>query len=117
MTTKCKYSSYSIRACVHDAHVQFMSAMRFVRMRIVELLGDAALIENGEFLPSVGILALCVTGSSWRVIALCAANMLSRSRCLTRSLGRSVVALRQVRSYSAHANVPAGKTGQREAAV
>lgn len=74
-------------------------ASKFVRVLSTELLGDAAL-------PS-----FC-WDSCWSIIPVCTADMLSRSRCLTRSVGRSVVALRQVRSYSAHVNVPVGEPGR-----
>lgn len=81
-------------------------AWQFMRMRGAELPGDAARVQNGEFLLSFCGDFRVVSG---RIIAVCAADMLSRSRCLTRSVGRSIVALRQVCSYSAHVNVPVGK--------
>ncbi|KAK2843610.1 hypothetical protein Q7C36_011825 [Tachysurus vachellii] len=57
-------------------------ASKFVRVLSTELPGDAALTS------------FC-WGSCWCIIPVCTADMLSRSRCLTRSVGRSVVALRQ----------------------
>ncbi|MCJ8736676.1 hypothetical protein PDJAM_G00015200 [Pangasius djambal] len=84
---------------VHIAHAQFIS-VRYAGVQVCAharcraARGRRSGRERG--VPSFcGILVLWVTGSSGRIIAVCAADMLSRSRCLTRSVGRSLVALRQ----------------------
>lgn len=51
--------------------------------------------RNGEFFLCSDLTVL-VAGSVGRVTAVSTADMLSRSRCFTRSVGRSISALRQV---------------------
>lgn len=95
---------------VHDAHAQFISA----RYAGVEVCAHALCraVRRRRSVRERAVLSFC-GDFLWGVIAVCAADMFSRSRCLTRSVGRSIAALRQVRSYSAHANVPLGTAVRR----